>query len=95
MMLLIRAWPFILAAVLTAVAGWQGYRMGYNKCEAAHNLERLAQIEAGQKLEAARRQALSERDELARRLDEEGFGDTVYVERCLGPSRVQRLNGVR
>lgn len=92
---MIRLLPYAIGVALLVLVGWQGYRMGYGKCEAAHNAERLAQIEAGQKLEAARRQALSERDELARRLDEEGFGDTIYVERCLGPSRVQRLNGVR
>lgn len=89
--------PWLLAGTvaLAALAGWQGYRMGHAACEDARRAELLAQIEAGQKLDAARRKAAQERDQLARELEGAAYADPVIVEQCLGPDRVRRLNAIR
>ena len=78
-----------------ALTGWQAYRRGYGDSEAAHAAQMLARIEAGQKLDAARRQVALERDALARKLEREAHADPVVVERCLGPDRLRRLNAIR
>ena len=88
-------WLLAGAVVLAGLAGWQGYRMGHAACEGHHRAEMLAQIEAGQKLDAARRKVAQERDRLARELEEAAYADPVLVERCLGPDRVRRLNSIR
>ena len=91
-----RLLPYIIAGslILAALTGWQGYRMGYAACDADHAQERLDQIEAGEKLNADRRKLAQERDDLARQLSEQANADPVVVHRCLGPSRVQRLNAL-
>lgn len=90
----------ILAALLAVLicsggAGWQGYRLGYAAAGADHNAQLLAEIEAGAKLEEERRSLAAERDALARQLEEESHADPVFVERCLAPDRVRRLNTLR
>jgi hypothetical protein len=93
--------PYLILGLVVAfvaaasVAGWQGYRMGYAKAQAAHDADLLAQIEAGQKLEADRRRVARERDALAEQLERAGNAEPVIVERCLAPSRVRRLNTLR
>ncbi|MEP3295333.1 MAG: hypothetical protein ABJO27_02395 [Pseudoruegeria sp.] len=82
-------------AVVTAFAGWQGYRMGHAACEAAHDAETLARIEAAQKLDAERIDVARTRDELARKLEEQAHADPIIVERCLNTDRVRRLNSLR
>lgn len=80
---------------IAAICGWQGYRMGVAACEADHQAEALARIEAGRKLESARRQIAQERDLLTRKLEEQAHAQPVAVDRCLGPGRVRRLNAIR
>lgn len=92
---MLRLWPLLAAAVIAVLCGWQGYRLGFATSEARHNFERLARIEAGQKLEQARRQIARERDQLSRKLEEQAYAQPVAVERCLGPGRVRRLNAIR
>lgn len=82
-------------AALVLVSGWQGYRMGGQHCQAAHDAERLARIEAGRKLEAGRVKAMRERDELARQLEDAAHAAPVAVVNCLGRDRVRRLNRLR
>ncbi|MEP2782147.1 MAG: hypothetical protein ABJO67_04140 [Pseudoruegeria sp.] len=92
---------YLNAAIATALvgmvagAGWQGYRMGHAACEAAHNAETLARIEAAQKLDAERINVARTRDELARMLEEQAHADPIIVQRCLNPDRVRRLNSLR
>lgn len=92
---MMRPWLAAAALAALAVSGGFGYRMGQRACTAAHDAARLAQIEAGRKLDEARRQAARERDLLARQLEEQAYADPVLVERCLGPDRVRRLNAYR
>jgi hypothetical protein len=89
--------PWIILGViaLIGVAGWRGYSMGYSAAETAHKVELLARIEAGEKLDQARIKAARERDELARQLEEQAYAEPVTVDRCLSPSRVQRLNSIK
>lgn len=93
--------PWLIIAVLAGAialagaAGWQGYRMGHATAEAKHNLERLAMIEAGHKLDQARRLLAQQRDDLADELEAKGNADPVTVERCLSSKRVFRLNRLR
>lgn len=84
-----------LAVILLAAVGWQGYRMGGQHCQAAHDAERLARIEAGRKLEAERIAAMRARDELARQLEDAANAAPVVVPECLGRDRVRRLNQLR
>lgn len=86
-----------VAALLacSALSGWQGYRMGHAVAEARYNSRLLAEIEAGQKLDEARRVLARQRDDLARQLEEEAHADPVIVERCMSPDRVRRLNTLR
>lgn len=88
-------WFLIGALVLAGITGWQGYRMGYAASENAQRQKLLDQIEAGRKLEDARRVIAQERDRLARELEGAAYADPVVVERCLGAGRVQRLNAIR
>lgn len=88
-------WLLVGALVFAALTGVQGYRMGRTACEADHKQELLDQIEAGEKLEQARRQAAKERDALARELEGAAYADPVTSEQCLGSSRVRRLNSIR
>lgn len=81
--------------IVAAGAGWQGYRMGFAASEARYNLERLAMIEAGHKLDQARRLIAQQRDDLADELEAKGNAEPVSVTRCLGISRVRRLNTQR
>lgn len=76
-------------------AGWQGYRWGQGDCQASHNADRLARIEAGRVLEAARIAAVQERDALARQLEEAAHAEPVTTDNCLGAGRVRRLNQLR
>jgi hypothetical protein len=85
----------LVALAVVAVAFWQGHRIGYASAVSVHESELLAQIEAGHKLDAARRQVAFERDQLARELEEEAHADPIAVEHCLGPGRVRRLNAIR
>lgn len=92
---MIRGW--IVAAVLgvAILIFWQGHRMGYAAAEADHNAELLVRIEEGRKLEDERRALAVERDKLARQLEEESHDTPVYVDRCLAPERVRRLDALR
>lgn len=83
------------ALALAATAGWKGYQMGFAAAEAAQNARLLAQIEASEKLDADRREIARERDQLARKLEDEAHADPVVVDRCLSPDRVRRLNSLR
>lgn len=85
----------VAALALSSFTGWRGYHIGYAKAESDHAARLLAEIEAGQKLDAARRALAAERDSLARQLEEESHADPVVVERCLSPNRVRRLNTLR
>jgi hypothetical protein len=85
----------LVALAVVAVVFWQGHRIGYASAVSAHESELLAQIEAGQKLDAARRRVAFERGQLARELEEEAHADPITVEHCLGPGRVRRLNAIR
>ncbi len=84
----------VAVVALLAFTWWHGHGAGRDACEAAHNAERLAQIEAGRMLETARRKIAQERDQLARKLEEQAHAEPVSVERCLGPGRVRRLNAI-
>lgn len=84
-----------LGVAATIAAGFQGYRMGYVAAEADQNAALLAQIEAGRKLDQERRRIAAERDSLARQLEDEANADPVFVDRCLSPERVLRLNRLR
>lgn len=69
----------------TAFAGLKGYQMGQAACEAAHAADALARDE----------QRIAEEariEELTRQLEVEANEEPVVVQRCLGPSRVMRLN---
>lgn len=88
-------WLILAALALAALTGWQGYRMGYSASENVQRQKLLDQIEAGQKLEDARRVIAQERDRLARELEGAAYADPVVVKRCLGAGRVQRLNAIR
>lgn len=85
----------LLLCVVAALAALQGYELGQGHAEARHKAALLAQIEAGQKLEGARREAARQRDELAHKLEVQAHADPVVVHRCIGPSRVRRLNALR
>lgn len=91
--------PLLLRVGLLAGAfaafGWFSYSKGYEAAEAKHNAALLAQIEAGEKLEEARRVVAAERDELAKKLEEEAYADPVVIHRCLSPSRLRRLQTIR
>lgn len=79
---------------IAAVAFWQGYRAGDALCTERHQREVLRQIEEFKQRDAERIKILHERDELVRRLEEAANKDPVIVQRCLGPGRVRRLNGL-
>lgn len=89
--------PWLILALLAATAGaWgHGYWRGGAACDAAHNAEIIKRQQEADKLDAARREALQERDRLARELEESAYADPITVERCLGPDRVRRLNNLR
>ena len=82
------------ALTLSGLGVWRGYAWGYAASEAQHNADRLAQISAGQELEAERREVARERDELAQQLEVEAYEEPVVVQQCLGPSRLRRLNAI-
>ncbi|MEX0306018.1 MAG: hypothetical protein AB3N12_01415 [Ruegeria sp.] len=88
-------WLIIGAIALSGVTGWQGHRIGYAAAEDDHRTELLAQIEAGQKLEAARWQLEQELDKQASKNEEQAYAEPVVIQQCLGPSRVFRLNTSR
>jgi hypothetical protein len=90
-----RAVPYLAAVAFLVGAMWWAYSQGIAKCQADHRADMLAQIEAGQKLEAARADEARKREELARKLEEQAYADPVVVEQCLGPDRVRRLNAIR
>ena len=92
---MIRAWPIVIALLLAAACGWQGYRMGHRAAVADHQEAELERVEAGRILEEDRRRLAQERDRLARKLEESAYAEPVVVERCLAPSRVRRLNSIR
>lgn len=81
-----------IISALVAGAGWQGYRIGYDASDAAHNDATLAAIAEGKRLDAARLKAQTERDELSRKLEEAANEDPIIVSQCLSPDRVRRLN---
>lgn len=87
----------IIAAgiALSLLALWRGYEWGYSSAEALRNAELLARIEAGKKLEAERLQIAAERDDLSRKLEDAEYAAPVFIERCLSPDRVRRLNALR
>ena len=88
---------YFLAGALAAVmaSALAGYLKGYAAAEADFNAERLAQIEAGQMLDAARIEALKSRDALLRKLEEQANAETIADDQCFSPSRVRRLNSLR
>ena len=86
---------FAIGAALFIVAATVGYVRGSADCEAAHAKADLARIEAGQKLERQRVKLQQQRDQLSRKLEEIAHAEPAAVPRCLGPSRVRRLNELR
>ena len=88
-------WLIIAALALCAVVGWRGYHMGYRAAEHDFNVERFAMIEAGKKLDAARRDAVARLKETADKLEADANAEPAAVPECLGPSRVRRLNATR
>lgn len=92
---MINPWMILGAIAFAALVGWQGYQMGYSASEDDHNAEKLALIEAGQKLEASRIRVARQREMEARELEEQANADPVVVEQCFGPDRVRRLNTLR
>ncbi|MEM9107584.1 MAG: hypothetical protein AAGC96_18205, partial [Pseudomonadota bacterium] len=92
---LIRIAPYLAGLALLLAALWWAYTKGIEKCQADHNAELLERIEEGQRLEAERHEIAQERDNLARQLEEQANADPVFVEQCLSPDRVRRLNAYR
>lgn len=88
-------WLIIAVLALCAAVGWRGYVQGYAAAEHAHNVERLAMIEAGRKLDEARRDAARKLSELSDKLEAEANAEPAAVDRCFGPSRVRRINRTR
>lgn len=84
----------IVAGVLLAGSMWWAYGKGYDIATAKHERAIAAQVAAGEALNEERRRVAAERDDLARQLEETANADPVVVERCLGPSRVFRLNSL-
>lgn len=91
---MVNPWLIIGAMGIAAAAGLQGYRMGQSDCEAAHNASQLEMMAEGEKLKRERIEAEQRRDELARQLEIEANEDPIVVTRCLGPSRVRRLQSL-
>ena len=89
--------PWLILAVLALCGGawWYGHSQGYAAAEHAHNVERLAMIEASRKLDEARRDAARKLSELSDQLEAEANAEPAAVERCFGPSRVRRINRTR
>lgn len=88
-------WMILGALAFAALAGWQGYRIGYDAAVADHNDELLARIEAGQKVEQARRNLAIERDELRDQLEEQADAEPIAQPQCFSPGRALRLNANR
>lgn len=88
-------WLIVGAAAFVGLSWWHGYSTGDKAATARHNAAIIAQMEAGEKLEAERREIARERDDLARQLEEAAYAEPVIVDRCLGPSRLRRLNSIR
>lgn len=88
-------WLILAVVALCAGIGWRGYHIGYRASEHDHNVERLAMIEAGKKLDAARREAVRKLNNLADQLEAEGNDEAAAVLECLSPNRVRRLNVTR
>lgn len=87
---------FIAGAMAAAIGAVVfGYLQGYAAAEADFNAERLARIEAGKKLDAARIEAVTARDALLRKLEEQANAETIVDDQCFSPSRVRRLNSLR
>lgn len=86
---------FLAAIATVAAATFAGFLVGKRVERGQCDAELLAQIEIGQKLDAARRTMERKRDDLARKLTEEAYEDPVAVVQCLGPDRVRRLNALR
>lgn len=92
---MLRPWIVSLALALLLAAVAIGYRRGAADCRAEYQARELAHIEAGRKLDEARRAAERARDALSRQLEEEAHADPVSVPQCLDAGRVRRLNGLR
>lgn len=92
---MIRQWAWIAALSALLVTHGLIWRLASDRCEARHAAQLLAQVEAGLKLDAARRAIEAQRDDLARQLEEQAYADPIIVPRCLGPDRVRRLNSLR
>jgi len=88
-------WRLGIAAALIGGALLFGYKRGAADCLAEFQARELAHIEAGRKLDEARRAAERARDALFRQLEEEAHADPVSVPQCLGAGRVRRLNALR
>ena len=88
-------WRLGFAAALIGGALLFGYKRGVADCRAEFQARELAHIEAGRKLDQARRAAERARDALSRQLEEEAHADPVSVPQCLGAGRVRRLNALR
>lgn len=85
----------VLFPVLLAIFAGGAYWKGQVDCNAARDQERLAHIEAGRMLNAERRRVAAQRDEFAREQERKAHAQAPTVQRCLGPSRVRRLNALR
>lgn len=87
--------PYVVAIAAFLGCMWWAYGQGVAKCQADHDAEWKAMIEAGEKLEAQRIAEAQKRDELIDELKEQANADPIVVERCAGPDRVRRLNQIR
>ncbi len=92
---MLRPWILAAAVALVLAAAALGYRRGAADCRAAFQARELDHIEAGRKLDEARRAAERARDSLSRELEEQAHADPVSVPQCLDAGRVFRLNSLR
>jgi signal transduction histidine kinase len=93
--------PWLISAllVLIGLAGWQGYRMGEAAAEGRHAMQLLEAQRSAQRAadlasrkEAERLALQSERDRLARDLEDLANADSDADRPAIGAGSVSRLN---
>jgi hypothetical protein len=92
-------WPILAAVLLIGLAGFQGYRMGSRAADARHERallqaqnEMIQAAEQASRKEAERLAMQSERDALARDLEDQANAEPDDGSCGLPAGRVQRLN---
>lgn len=82
-------------AILLVASLSVGYWKGTTDCNARAAKKELELVQQRERLEEARREVELNRYYLTKTLEEEANADAIVVERCLGPSRLRRLNAIR